>query len=93
MVHLITYDLKSPHDTSDDYKRVIDGIKSIYGSWCHLEKSVWLVATGQTAPEVRDSVKKFLCPSDILFTARLSGNWAGLNLGSERVDWLNKQAF
>lgn len=93
MVHLITYDLKSPNDTPDDYKRVIDGLKSVYGTWCHLEKSVWLVSTDQTASEIRDSVKKFLYSSDILFTAKLSGNWAGFNLGPERAGWLNQQTF
>jgi hypothetical protein len=93
LVHIITYDLKSPHDNGDDYNRVISGIKSMYGWWCHLEKSVWLVSTTQDAGEVRNAVKQFLFPSDILFVARLTGNWGSFNLGAERTDWLKQQQF
>jgi hypothetical protein len=93
VVYIVTYDLKSPNDTSDDYKRVMDGLKSTYGAWCHLELSVWLVAADQTATEVRDEVKKLLNPADRLFVARLSGNWGSFNLGKERNTWLKQQTF
>ena len=93
MVYIVTYDLESPHDTADDYKRVIDGLKSIFSSWCHIEKSVWIVSTTQDASEVRDSMKRFLYNTDILFVARLSGNWGSFNLTSNRVDWLKQQQF
>lgn len=93
MVHIVTYDLKSPHDTSDDYNRVINGIKSLYSQWCHLEKSVWLVSTPQASAEVRDSIKPYLFSSDVLFVARLTGNWGSFNLGPERSNWLKQQQF
>jgi hypothetical protein len=93
VVHIITYDLKSPNDTADDFTRVIDGLKSVYGSWCHVEKSVWIVSSSQDASEVRDSIKKFLLPTDILFVARLSGNWGSFNLTTNRVNWLKQQQF
>jgi hypothetical protein len=93
MVHLITYDLKSPNDTSADYERVIDAIKSTYGNWCHLEKSVWLISTPQDASEVRDSIKEALYPTDILFVSRLSGNWASFNLSARRVQWMKDRTF
>ena len=93
MVYIVTYDLESPHDTSEDYARVIDGLKSMYNIWCHLEKSVWLVETEQTAAQVRDCIKAFLNTSDILFVAKLSGNWGSFNLGSKRNDWLKGRSF
>jgi hypothetical protein len=93
VVHIVTYDLETPHDTPADYERVIAGLKSIYPAWCHLEKSVWLVVTDQEATKVRDSLKQFLHNTDILFVARLSGNWGGFNLGTERAEWLKKVAF
>jgi hypothetical protein len=93
MVHLITYDLESPNDTSADYERVIGAIKSKYGDWCHLEKSVWLVSTTESASEVRDSIKQALYSTDILFVSRLSGNWASFNLGARRVQWMKEQTF
>ena len=93
MVHLVTYDLKAPNDTSNDYERVIDGLKSTYGKWCHLEKSVWIISTDQTAAEVRDAIKPLLYSSDVLFVGKLTGNWASFNLGEKRVQWLNSKTF
>lgn len=93
MVHIVTYDLKSPHDSPDDYKRVIDGLKSLYTSWCHLEESVWLVETSLSAAEVRDTIKIYLSASDVLFVARLSGNWGSFNLTPKRSDWLKGREF
>ena len=93
MIHLITYDLETPNDTPDDYARVIAGLKSHYAKWCHLEKSVWLVVTDQNASDVRDSMKQFLNSSDVLFVAKLSGNWASFNLGARRVAWLKDKTF
>jgi len=93
LIHIITYDLKSPNDTADAYERVIGGLKAAYPTWCHLEKSVWLVETDQGAAEVRDAIKALLHSSDILFVARLSGNWASVNLGSTRSEWLKARTF
>jgi hypothetical protein len=93
LVHLITYDLKSPNDTPEDYERVIEGLKSAYPTWCHVEKSVWLIVTEQDASEVRDSIKALLHPGDILLVARLSGNWASVNMGPKRSEWLKGVAF
>jgi hypothetical protein len=93
VVHIVTYDLKSPNDTSEDYARVITGLKSTYKTWCHLEKSAWLVATDNNAQEVRDSLKRFLSAADILFVAKLTGNWGSFNLGSRRSDWIKGKEF
>ena len=56
MVHIVAYDLISPNDTTADYDRVIAGLKATYGTWCHLEKSVWLIETDLEAQTVRDAV-------------------------------------
>lgn len=93
MVYLVTYDLKAPNDNPDDYERVISGIKRSYAAWAHVEKSVWLVRADEGASEIRDHVKTFLTQTDILLVAKLSGNWAGFNLGARRAGWLKKQDF
>ena len=93
MVHLVAYDLISPHGTSDDYQRVIAGLKSAYPRWCHLEKSVWIITVDQDAAQVRDHVKTLLFPTDRLFVGRLSGNWGGFNMGPDRANWLKQQTF
>ena len=93
MVHILTYDLESPHDTPEDYARVINAIKSLYPTWCHLEKSVWIISTDQDASQLRDSIKRFLYPTDILFVGRLSGNWGSFNLSTDRSNWLKQRQF
>ena len=93
MVFVIAYDLVTPNDTSADYERIIAAIKNLFGTWCHLEKSVWMVESALTASEIRDSLKDSLYPKDMLFVARLHGNWASWALGEERNKWLKSQPF
>ena len=93
MIHILAYDLKEPNDTSDDYTRVIDAIKSEFESWAHIEQSVWLIDTDMSAGEARDHMKQFLHDKDVLFVARLNGNWGSWNFGKERTDWLKERNF
>jgi hypothetical protein len=93
MIHIVTYDLKSPNDTSEDYKRVIATIKAAFSSWCHIEQSVWLVETTMTAGDARDYIKTVLSSADILFVARLNGNWGSSNFGDQRNTWLKGRTF
>jgi hypothetical protein len=93
VVHLVTYDLKSPNNTAEDYQRVIAGLKSAYPNWCHLENSVWIVVAPDSATDVRDNLKPFLNSGDILFVGRLQGNWGSYNLGSKRSEWLKSCVF
>lgn len=93
VVYVVAYDLKSPHDTGDDYDRVIDAVKAAGTTWCHLEKSVWLIASDETASDIRDALKRYLNEEDLLFVARLFGNWASFNMGSRRTDWLKHRTF
>jgi hypothetical protein len=92
MIFLVAYDLREPNDTSEDYQRVIGYIKANF-NWCHLEKSVWLVESALNASEIRDSIRTILYQTDVLFVARLQGNWASWALGDERNKWLTNRSF
>jgi hypothetical protein len=92
MIHVVAYDLEAPNDTSEDYERLIAHIKATF-SWCHLEKSVWLIDTEMDAGAVRDNIKDQVHKGDLLFVGRLQGNWASWNLGEKRVDWLKSKIF
>jgi hypothetical protein len=93
MVFIIAYDLLTPNDTPADYERVIGAIKNSFGTWCHLQKSVWMVESALTAAEIRDTLRGSLYGKDVLFVARLHGNWASWALGEERNRWLKSQPF
>ena len=93
MIPVVAYDLKAPNDQPDDYKRVIAAIKADFGSWCHIEQSVWLIDTTMDAGEARDHIKTVLNSKDVLFVARLQGNWGSLNFGDNRNNWLKERTF
>jgi hypothetical protein len=92
LIFLIAYDLRSPNDKPEDYERVIGDIKAKF-NWCHLQKSVWLVESPLNAAEIRDSVRVALYDGDVLFVARLQGNWASWALGDARNKWLQQRSF
>ena len=93
MVHFIAYDLREPNDTAEDYARVIDAIKEKFPTWCHLEKSVWLVDTSLAVSGVRDFMMTFVHENDRVFVACLAGSWASSSLPKSQADWLKKRDF
>jgi hypothetical protein len=93
MVQIIAYDLRKPNDTAEDYARVIDAIKEKFPTWCHLEKSVWLVETSIEASDIRDFMMTLVNDNDRIFVACLAGSWASFSLPMSQVDWLKKRDF
>ncbi|MGA2905457.1 MAG: hypothetical protein ABSD98_16650 [Candidatus Korobacteraceae bacterium] len=93
MVYLVAYDLKTPHDTKENYDSIIGAIKSEFRAWCHIEQSVWLVDAEITSVALRDRLKEYLHAGDVLFVARLQRGWASWNFGEKRNDWLKSRNF
>jgi hypothetical protein len=93
MIHMVAYDLKTPNDTAENYEQIIGAIKSEFRSWCHIEQSVWLVDSEDSASAVRDSLKAYLHSGDVLFVAPLRGGWASWNFGDKRNEWLKGRTF
>ncbi|HXN18471.1 MAG TPA: hypothetical protein VN875_09090 [Candidatus Binatus sp.] len=93
MVHIVAYDLRQPNDTEENYRTIIDAIKTNFNSWCHIEQSVWLIDAPTEAIAVRNLLKDYLHQSDVLFVARLTGNWGSWNFGDERNKWLAARVF
>jgi hypothetical protein len=93
MVHVVTYDLREPNVTPENYELIIGGIKTNYPTWAHIEKSVWLVDTVSDAGTVRDTLMAYIHEGDALFVARLTGNWASYGLSTEIVEWLKNRTF
>jgi len=93
MIHLVAYDLTTPNDTPENYAQIIKAIKSEFNSWCRIEQSLWIVDASVDAAAVREALKQFLHPNDVLFVGQLQRNWASWNFGDERNNWLKGRQF
>lgn len=83
MIVLICYDLHKP---DRDYAAVIERIKS-FGSWAHVEESVWLVDTA-IDPETCCNRLRGVTDDATFFAFRLRLNWAGIGLDGDVAQWL-----
>lgn len=83
--YIIGYDLNK---TGQDYKDLIDKIKSEFTTWWHHLDSTWIVKSNLTAVEIRDRLKPFIDSNDELLVASLAGEsaWAGFN--DKGAKWL-----
>ena len=85
-VYQISYDLRKQRDYESLYER----IKS-YGKWCHPLESTWVIATAQTASNIRDYLASVMDNDDGLLVTRLQGEAAWRNLGDKVSRWLQNE--
>ncbi len=89
-VYQICYDLRKQRD----YTGLIEAIKS-YGTWAHPLESCWIIATEQSAVQIRDYLATAMDHDDGLLITRLQGEaaWRMLNYdqANEVTDWLKQQ--
>lgn len=82
-VYQIDYDLRKHRNYNELYAR----IKS-YGVWCHALESTWLIATNQSAVQVRDHLMRAMDSDDRLLVTQLQGEAAWKGLDPQIVGWL-----
>lgn len=85
-VYQINYDLRKQRNYDDLYKRI-----KAYGTWCHALESTWLIATNQSAVQVRDYLQGAMDKDDGLLVTRLNGEAAWYGLSAEINQWLKAQ--
>lgn len=73
--YIVSYDLDEPNQQYDCLKKRLEG----YSHYWRFQKSVWLIATTDSAEDIRDNLLPCLDRGDELFVARLEGEaaWAG----------------
>jgi hypothetical protein len=87
--YLISYDLGVP-ETSDDYKKLIDYIKS-YGTWAKPLYSVWFIKTDKSVSLVRDEIKNETDSNDKTLVIDVSeANWATSGVKKEVTGWMKE---
>lgn len=84
--YIVTYDL---HSHGQNYDCLFKKLKS-YPRWCHMQGSVWVVTSNNTAAQVRDHLSPCLDKNDKLFVGKLSGEAAWVGYPTEVSNWLKK---
>jgi CRISPR/Cas system-associated endoribonuclease Cas2 len=84
--YIVTYDLMQQ---GQNYTSIRAKLKA-YGTWCHLQGSVWIIATAQTAMQIRDNLRACLDANDKLFVAKLTGEAGWIGHEKTVADWLHK---
>lgn len=83
---LISYDLNAP---GRDYPRISARIQALTGTWCHPQKSLWLVAGAPGAEATRNDLKNYVDDSSKLLVVDVTGDTAAwLGLSGEDSQWL-----
>lgn len=89
-VYQICYDLRKQRD----YISLKEAIKS-YENWAHPLESCWVIATEQSAVQIRDHLATVMDRDDGLLITRLQGEaaWRMLNFdyANEVTNWLKEQ--
>ena len=65
-----------------------DAIKS-YGTWAHINESLWAVVTTQSAVQIRDHLQGFVDANDRIFVVR-SGTEAAWSSAMCENEWLKE---
>jgi hypothetical protein len=85
-VYQVSYDLRKQRNYDALYKRIKD-----YGSYCHPLESSWVIATSETASQVRDYLAQAMDQDDGLLVTRLQGEAAWRNIDDKISNWLKQQ--
>lgn len=86
-VYIVTYDL---HKQGQNYECIIQKLNA-YGTHWHMQQSVWIIETTQSAAQVRDNLITCLDANDKLFVAKLSGEAAWYGYTSDINQWLKQR--
>ncbi len=82
--YLITYDLHKPGQQYEDLYKAIEKL----GEWWHCLGSVWIVKSGLTATQIRDSLRSHHDSNDSVLVVLLSGEGAWAGFSEQCSSWL-----
>ncbi|OYW50180.1 MAG: hypothetical protein B7Y36_06155 [Novosphingobium sp. 28-62-57] len=82
--YIVTYDLLKQ---GQNYDCITKKLKAYPTHW-HMQGSVWLIETSQTAVQVRDNLSPCLDQNDKLFVASLDGEAAWSGYSNQVSNWV-----
>lgn len=90
MMYMLSFSVRSEDPKA---KENLENALKKLGNWSHRIPGVWLLESKSSAPQIRDYLKGHLGPSDALFVARITRNWAGRNMGDGFPEWMKRRDF
>lgn len=82
--YIVSYDL---HKVGQNYTCINEKLTAYPTHW-HIQGSVWLIKTSDSAAVIRDKLTKCLDTNDKLIVARLSGEAAWFGYSEAGTQWL-----
>ena len=82
--YVVTYDLHTPGQKYECLSKKLEA----YGTYYHIQGSVWIIKTNKSAAAVRDELVGCLDGNDKLIVARLSGEAAWYGYPTNGSEWL-----
>lgn len=86
IIYLITYDLNSP---GKNYDQLYSAIKSVGFEWWHPLQNIWFVKSTSGSSYITKTLTSYVDVNDKLFVCKANSDWAGYNLPTNFVSWIN----
>ena len=90
---MITFRSALPEQKEDTQKKLDTAISALGPKSAGFFDGVWMVQCNYNAGNIRDLLRSNLNPGDRIFVARVSRNWAGINMGDKFPTWLKGREF
>jgi hypothetical protein len=84
--YVVSYDL---HQHGQNYQCLIEKLRSYPTHW-HMQQSVWIIVSNNSAEQIRDHLIPCLDANDKLFVGRLAGEAAWYGYTDQISQWLQK---
>lgn len=85
--YIVAYDL---YQSGQNYQCLINKLKEYPTRW-HMQRSVWIIETSETAVQVRDKLSACLDSNDKLYVGKLAGEAAWTGYSDEVSRWIKER--
>ena len=93
MMFMITYRSATEEGKKETVENLDTAIKALGPKSSGFFEDVWMLQSNLNAVNIRDVLRGNLKRGDRIFVARVSQNWAGINMGDKFPDWLKSRNF
>ncbi len=84
--YIISYDLRKP---DRDYESLYQAIRA-YGTYAHIQQSVWAIVTEHNATQIRDRLSLYMDQNDRIFVVKSGREAAWRNVICNN-EWLSER--